>query len=382
VNAPGALPSTGQGSPLPVLIFAPLGRDAELLRDALATADIEALAVREAGSFQEGLARGAGAILLTQEAVRSARPALASFLPGQPEWSDLPLVLLLSPAAARAGHLRTDLLLAANATVLERPVRIPTLLSVVRAALRARARQHEVRDLLGELHRLNAGLEERVRARTRQARDLAQALTLAEQRERQHLSELLHDHLQQLLFGVQIKLELATQAEERDVYRPLLSQAQDLVQEAMTLTRTLSVDLHPPILAGDGLALALEWVANQMREQYGLEVELQAEGPCPVPSEEILILLTRSVRELLFNVVKHAGVTRARVHLQELEGRLRVTVEDEGSGYDPKALAARRLQGGGLSGLRERLRLLGGEMRTVSEPGRGVRTTLEVALRD
>lgn len=362
-----------------VLIVAPVGRDARLLQEVLAQAGVTGVVCSDAEAFRQRLEEGAEAAVLTQEAIPIIRDVLEPALAGQPAWSDLPLIVLVSPRSASAQHLRTDQLLAGNATVLERPLRVPTFLSVVRAASRARQRQYELRALVAELNELNATLEQRVRQRTRQVRDLAAALTLAEQRERRRLSELLHDHLQQLLFALKLKLqvlETADPAARADV----AEQARQLADEAMRLTRTLSVELHPPVLDEDGLTVALEWVARQMEEQHALHVEVLADDACHVASRELLILLTRSVRELLFNVVKHAGTDRARVLIYEEDGALHIAVEDDGVGFDPADVEARAFQGTGLRALRERLHLLGGRLHTRTGEGAGVRTELEVPL--
>ena len=364
----------------PVLLVAPIGRDARLLQGVLAQADLDSVICSDAESFRQRLADGAEAAVLTQEAIPAVRDVLEAALARQPAWSDLPLVVLVSPRTARTEHLLNDRLLSGNATILERPLRITTFLSVIRSASRARQRQYELRTLVTELNELNTTLEQRVGQRTRQVRDLAAALTLAEQRERQRLSDLLHDHLQQLLFALKLKLQLVNVTDPEG--RPaIIEQAKQLSDEAMHLTRTLSVELHPPVLDEDGLTVALEWVARQMEEQHDLHVEIEAESPCHVSSRELLILLTRSVRELLFNVVKHAGTDRARVTVRQEDGTLRIAVEDEGVGFDPEDVEAKAFQGTGLRALRERLQLLGGQMRTRTGEGAGVRTDLEIPLR-
>jgi signal transduction histidine kinase len=107
-------------------------------------------------------------------------------------------------------------------------------------------------------------------------------------------------------------------------------------------------------------------------------VEVEAEED-PDADEESRVTLFRSVRELLFNVVKHAGVTSARIRLgRTADGRVCIVVSDEGAGFNPETLRTRdRTEGGfGLLSLRERLDLLGGRLEVESAPGRGSRFTI------
>lgn len=134
-----------------ILVFAPTGRDAELAATVLAQADIAAHVCRGMEALCREIKAGAGAVLLTEEALdEAATQLLFRTLDQQPPWSDLPLLLFAGSEPS------ADLLLAtigtrANVTILERPIRITTIVSAARAALRMRLRQYQARDLL---HRL------------------------------------------------------------------------------------------------------------------------------------------------------------------------------------------------------------------------------------
>lgn len=143
--------TTPEGAGERVLVLAPLGRDAELASATLARAAIAALVCGDIEALCRELASGAGALLLTQEALSPwAVDRLLTALAGQPPWADLPLVVLVSGGAAVPATARLVAALAAGvpATFLERPVRATTLVGAVQAALRARRRQYELRDLL------------------------------------------------------------------------------------------------------------------------------------------------------------------------------------------------------------------------------------------
>jgi two-component system CheB/CheR fusion protein len=238
--------------------------------------------------------------------------------------------------------------------------------------------EDELRQSEEQLRELNETLEERVQERTAQVRTLASTLAVAEQDERRRIAQILHDDLQQLLFGIQLKMTFIRKgAEEADA--PALAEhaaeSEDFLDRAIQVSRQLTVDLSPPVLAGDGLSQTLEWLTTQMEVVHGLTVELRAEQPFVIPQEGMRVLLFQIIRELLFNVVKHAGTDRASVSIVEVDGGLRITVADGGDGFDPDALEPRPEGGFGLFSVRERLQLFGGRLEMHSSPGEGARMT-------
>ncbi|MFA6112163.1 MAG: response regulator, partial [Candidatus Latescibacterota bacterium] len=235
------------------------------------------------------------------------------------------------------------------------------------------------------LRRLNVELEDRVQQRTadlqcraEQLAKLASELTLAEQRERRRLAQVLHDHLQQLLVGARFGLEvIARRVDEQQ--RAGIAQVQGLLEESILASRSLTVELSPPILHEGGLGAGLEWLVRWMKEKHGLVVELAIDKQAETDREDVKVLLFQATRELLFNIVKHAGVTHAQVTATMENGHLRVVVGDEGVGFDPEMVWGRSSQmttGFGLFSIRERLGLLGGRMEITSAPRQGSRVVL------
>jgi two-component system CheB/CheR fusion protein len=154
------------------------------------------------------------------------------------------------------------------------------------------------------------------------------------------------------------------------------------LDEAIAAARSLSVELSPPMLHRSGLPAALMWLADWSRQHYGLAVHVAADPLANPTRKDVRTLLFESVRELLFNAVKHAQVDRVTIDLtvHELDG-VCLTVADEGIGFDPAVFAerARTGQGGwGLFSIRERLMLLGGRFNIESAPGHGTRFRLIV----
>lgn len=215
----------------------------------------------------------------------------------------------------------------------------------------------------------------KVEERTQQAESLAEALTQAEESERRRLSQLLHDDLQQVLHSARMRIETFRENNSfSESKSKRVAQIETKIGEALEITRTLSSQFAPPI-GKNSLRDALDWLAMKMQETQGLSVSVRARGPAVVTNDALKTLLFRLVRELLFNVVKHADTNQAEVLLVEGRDHLRVVVEDEGKGFDPE----KEVEGGyGLANIRDRIEVMGGTVRINSQPGAGTRVVIEV----
>jgi PAS domain S-box-containing protein len=215
-----------------------------------------------------------------------------------------------------------------------------------------------------------------------QLRSLASDLTLVEQRERSQLADTLHDGLQQILIATRLRAQLLGRTDDPHV-RQDAQEIIALIEEALANARSLTAELGPPVLRTGGLLAGLEWVARWSEEKHHLTVHVTAPAaPLPPLPEDLTVLLFRSVRELLFNTVKYAGVQEAEVTVVRNEQGLTLTVADAGAGFDPRVLRGEGGSGGGfgLARIRHRLELLGGCMSIDSAPGQGARITLAVLL--
>jgi PAS domain S-box-containing protein len=236
-----------------------------------------------------------------------------------------------------------------------------------------------------ERKRAEAALQERrveLEHHTAQLSRLASDLTLAEQHAREQLAKTLHDGLQQLLVGAALSLDrhVTREAQRRAGPDELLVQAQGHLDEAIAAARSLSLELSPPALHESGLPGALTWLAERTRNQYGLVVEVSADPLANSDRKDVRTLLFESVRELLFNAVKHAQVDRVTIDLSlDQDDALCITVADRGVGFDPAGLVEQgegAQAGWGLFSIRERLTLLGGRFEIESAPGQGTRFRL------
>ncbi len=239
--------------------------------------------------------------------------------------------------------------------------------------------------------RAEGELEQRVVDRTQellqlhvQLRALTTELNLTEQRERRRLATELHDHLAQLLVLGKMKLgqskRLTQPLEKRD---ELIEETDAVLSEALAYTRTLVIDLSPPILREFGLPAALRWLGERMqRHELMVTVQIEVED-LPLPEDQA-VLLFQSVRELLMNTIKHARSHTASVRMQQESGSLRIEVRDEGVGFDLEGDIQTSISSKsskfGLFSIRERMRALGGHFHLKSAPGEGATATLILPL--
>jgi len=212
-----------------------------------------------------------------------------------------------------------------------------------------------------------------------QLRALATELVKAEQRERQRLAKVLHDNIQQLLVSAKLRVGLLAGKSGRELQQGTDQVCQTL-DEAINAARTLTSELSPQALQEQGLGAGLKWLQHEVKSRHGLNVDMQIENTLEIADRSLQVFLFEAVRELLFNVVKHAGVDQARVEVAHIDERskVRVTVTDSGVGFTPERVDHQvDFAGGfGLFSIRERLNHLGGRMDVESAPGQGCRFVL------
>ena len=213
-------------------------------------------------------------------------------------------------------------------------------------------------------------------------RELASELVFVEEHERTLLAEDLHDHLGQLLSLAKMRIEHMLPDADEAGMSDRLREVGSLMEEMLSSVRSMTFELSPPVLHHLGLGAAVEWLAKNMAERFGLDVQLEVEDRTFPLAKRLRVILFRAIRELLVNVSKHAQASRTVLCMHRIGRKIMVTVEDDGVGFEVPEPEAARCGGGGfgLFSIRERLVHLGGEMQVCSQPGRGTTITLTAPL--
>ena len=388
-----ALTTNSRNSDLRVLVLAPFGKDATLIQAVLHDSKIDSQSVPSVSELTSALSEGAGAAIITEEVFEDESVSLlAKHLSEEPPWSDFPIIVLtgggITTAATEcAARLREPL---GNVSLLERPLRPATLISSVRTAVAARQRQYEIRDHLDErqqaedaLRRARDELESLVGQRTTALRRLSARLLRVQDEERRRIARELHDSLGQYLTAAKINLDvLARSSGDGVVY---LREAQQLIDRAISDTRTLSHLLHPPLLDETGFASAARWYVEGFGKRCGIAVTLEISDALERLSSETETALFRILQEALTNVHRHSGSRSVEVRLTRNASSAVFSVQDHGRGIPQETLARFQKDGTnvgvGLAGMRERVKELGGAFVIESGPkGTLLRAAVPLAL--
>ena len=215
-----------------------------------------------------------------------------------------------------------------------------------------------------------------------QLQSLASELVLTEQRERRRLATDLHDSIGQLLAISKIKLSALGNIASADDIAGDLKEIRDLIAQVIEQTRSLVFELSPPVLYEFGIEAALEYLVERMQKLHDIRFEFVDDRQPKPLSEDLAVLLFRAVQELLLNVVKHARARNARTFIETKDEKIRITVEDDGVGFDISEIDSHIGRAGkfGLFSIRERLNHLGGHFDIASKPGHGTQVSLAAPL--
>jgi two-component system, chemotaxis family, CheB/CheR fusion protein len=225
-----------------------------------------------------------------------------------------------------------------------------------------------------------AALERSVEERSKQLRGLAFELARAEESERQAIARDLHDDLGQVLAVAKLKLTKLRGGDGQSDAQQIIGGLEELIGRAEASIRSLAFQLSPAVLYELGLMPALQWLAEEMKKTYGLSVEVSDDGRDKPLSQAARAIVFRAIRELLINVVKHAGVSTAYVGAARTGEQIEITVTDDGNGFDLDAAVNKPRTGFGLTSVRERLSFIGGSVEISSVPGDGTEATLRAPL--
>jgi len=209
-------------------------------------------------------------------------------------------------------------------------------------------------------------------------RVLAAHLMRAQDDERRHIAQILHETTAQDLAGLKMLLaRLGRTVALSDADRTLLAESIDLAERSMSGVRTLSYLLHPPFLDENGLLSAVRWYAKGFADRSGIAVDLDLPAAFDRLPQDVETALFRVVQEALINIHRHAGSATARIRLNAAADRLMLEIEDRGRGMTPDLLSRVVAGGGagvGIAGMRERLEQLGGSLEIIAnDPGTTIR---------
>ncbi|MBU4447755.1 MAG: PAS domain S-box protein [Proteobacteria bacterium] len=226
--------------------------------------------------------------------------------------------------------------------------------------------------------------EEALRESEQRLRFLTSQLLSAQERERKRISMELHDELGQSLAVLKLQI--------RAIERGLGDDQQDLKAECVELLlyldgviddiRRLSRDLSPAIIEDLGLQSALKYLINGVSKHYTVSQAFEVEDLDQLFPAEAQIIIYRIFQECLTNISKHADATEVSIAVKEHDGLISLMIEDNGAGFDPALVLARRATGRGLglAALDERARMLGGTLEIRSQPGAGTRMTCVIPV--
>jgi signal transduction histidine kinase len=239
-----------------------------------------------------------------------------------------------------------------------------------------RTLERRVEERTRELERLYRELSERDRSRG----ELLRKVISAQEDERRRLARELHDETSQSLAAVAIALETAATT-ATGAARARLDDAKAIAGRALDELHRLLFDLRPSVLDDLGLVSAVRWYAERHLEPLGISARCEFSGLEERLPAEIEITLFRVVQEALNNVAKHSGAETVLVECALRDDVVAIEIEDDGKGFDP-ATVGRSASGAGLglTGMRERVTLLGGTLAIDASPGDGTRISVTVPL--
>jgi signal transduction histidine kinase len=227
------------------------------------------------------------------------------------------------------------------------------------------------------LQHLAETLEQRVKERTVELTDLTARMVSAQEDERRRISYDLHDNVWQTLLAIRAEIERLFSGEEKGDWAGLRKDSEKLkvtTLNAVEKIRSMQGDLWPYVLDDIGIVPTIDWYCREFeRKHFGLTVERRenvSEGQVPLPAK---IVIYRILQEALSNVAKHSQARHVTVRLMKRDNNMELIIEDNGIGFDPEEVIARKapLGGLGLLSIKARTELSRGSFGIQSVKGKG-----------
>jgi signal transduction histidine kinase len=226
-------------------------------------------------------------------------------------------------------------------------------------------------------HQSEVRFREVARARA-ELQQLSAELLSAQENERTRIARELHDEVGQALWAMMLGLgNLSSSLSQSNLAeaRRQLQMVQEMAEKNAAVVRNISLLLRPSMLDDLGLIPALKWLAREVSRTSSLEVEVMAQDLSIDLPEDHKTCVYRVVQEAVRNSCRHAGARHARINIEDDDRELRVTVQDDGKGFEPS-----QEKGIGMLGMEERVARLGGTLQINSERGRGTTISFNLPL--
>jgi two-component system, NarL family, sensor histidine kinase UhpB len=287
--------------------------------------------------------------------------------------------LLLLALAVFSAVLLNSLLIRYRLEPMERLVRTMDRVDLHAPGMRATPPRWAAR----EVQKLNAGFNNMLARIEEERRQAGRAVLRGQERERSRIAQDLHDEVNQALTGILLRLE-ATTMDAPYSLRPELQETKRLANQAMEELLHLARQLRPTALDDHGLIPALASQVEDFSQRTGIDARFSRHGQVPTLTDEEQLVIYRVTQESLSNIAQHAHAKHVTVQLSFV-GRTILRITDDGHGFDPgpgqsgrNGRPRGRVGGLGLSGMRERALLVGGNLAIYSAPGEG--TTIELTM--
>ncbi len=224
--------------------------------------------------------------------------------------------------------------------------------------------------------------EEMLLSSQSQLRSLASELSLAEERLRRKIATDVHDNIGQNLAISKIKLEALHKNIKDGELLTEVKELLELMSQTISVTRSLTFEISPPVLYELGFESAMEWLVRDARRMRDFDAEFESDGQDKPMDDNIRVLLFQAVRELLVNIAKHAQASMVTVISVREDNQIKVRVIDDGVGFDVEQVRdkAESSVGFGLFSIRERLGFVGGSIEIDSKLGVGTKVILKAPL--
>ena len=190
------------------------------------------------------------------------------------------------------------------------------------------AREQDLKRLVGTLEKQAIEREET----KEKLRSLTNELLFAEERERRRIASELHDRIGHTLTNVAIRIGLLGDTADSDDKNVVLKDINKAIEESVKEVQSMIFEISPPVLYDLGVVAAIDWLIEQTSKEHGVKIVLKGDDALDPISNNLRVLVFRAVRELLFNVVKHANANHVEVSITRKDGHLVISVQDDGVG--------------------------------------------------